>query len=113
MLSRFLRLVRRILRRACEVLIGHLQVVFPRDQLGIADPRRHHMEREALSQLRLACASEVLEQPGPGFQSSLADDALELGPKIAVPSPIAGDNIAVARLGFSEDLVQVGGQFGE
>ncbi|MCO6043644.1 hypothetical protein NG895_06970 [Aeoliella sp. ICT_H6.2] len=91
------RLLRRILRRLV-VLVGHLQVVLRRDRLRVAHPFTDHVDRELFGEFSLARAPQVVEQLGPGIDTSTADDPQELSPQVGICVTVAGDHVdAVGR----------------
>ncbi len=80
------RVLQRILQRFCEVVLGHLQVVLRRNRLGVPNPFADHLDRELISQFRLASAPQVLEQLRPRLQAGSPDDLHQQGSQIAVRS---------------------------
>ena len=51
--------------RSGEVILGHLQIVFRSDRLGVSDSVTDHLDRKLVGQFRLASTPQVLEQLRP------------------------------------------------
>ncbi|HEV8378747.1 MAG TPA: hypothetical protein VGP99_07845 [Tepidisphaeraceae bacterium] len=83
-----------------------MQVVGLGDILRVPEPRADDVPRQYLGQLRLPGRPQVVEQFGPGFKASAADDPLKLGPQIAILHPVLGDDELTAFGGLREDLHQ-------
>jgi hypothetical protein len=67
-------LLHRILQGPFEVLVSHLQVVLPGDDLAVAHPRADDMLGERSRQLSLPARAEVVEEFGPSLHAGLAKD---------------------------------------
>jgi len=95
------RLLQRILQRAAEVILGHLQVVFGGHGLRVPDPGTDDVQRELSGQFRFPRAPEVLVQFRLGRQASPLDDTAQLRAQVLVAAPVARDDVLGPRLVFS------------
>ena len=86
------RLLQRIPQRFFEVVVGDLQVVLLGDCRTVADPGTHDMGWMFAFQFRLPTGPQVVEDPGPGFESRPLDDPAQLGPQVASFLPL-DDNV--------------------
>ena len=100
-------MLRRILRRLCKVLFGHLQVVLCRCRLGIANPFAHHVQGQFLRQFCFPSAAEVLEQLGPRLETRLLDDSAELRSEVRADIAVASNDVYLSRLGLFKTVAQV------
>lgn len=69
--------MRRILRHpsaALELILGDLQVVLRRDQMGVTQSLADEVNGKLLSQLGFASAAQVLDELGPRFETGPLDD---------------------------------------
>ncbi|MBQ18584.1 MAG: hypothetical protein CMJ65_15830 [Planctomycetaceae bacterium] len=91
------RLLQRIPQRFFEVVVGHLQVVLLGDCRAVADPGTHDVGRMLGFQFRLPTGPQVVEDPGPGFESRPLDDPAQLGPQVASFLPLDDDVLGPFR----------------
>ena len=56
-----LGVLHRILHRFCEVIIGHLQVMFGGNSLRVANPCANDVKWINFRQLSLSCTAEILK----------------------------------------------------
>jgi len=81
--SRYVRLLHRIMQRFLKVIIGDLEVMFSGDRFGIAKPSTHDVRWKTLFQFRLSSAAEILEQLRPRFQTGVVDNSYEFSSMIS------------------------------
>ena len=93
----FLQLLARIcgtnFDRGFEVLIGHLQVMPPRNLLAVAHPGADHVRRKLLFELRLPAGPQVVPQLRPVLQAGPLDDPLELRQQVLSGAAVAGNKV--------------------
>nr|WP_252856055.1 hypothetical protein [Aeoliella straminimaris] len=73
------------------MFVGHLKVVTRGDRLGVAQPLADYVDGELFGELSLAGAPQVVEQLGPGIDTSAANDPQQLCSQIGVRVPVAGN----------------------
>ena len=67
-----------LLGHFCEVCVGDLQVVLPRDSHTVSHPRTDHVRQKELFQLGLPADPHVVPQLGPGRQVGTSDNLGEV-----------------------------------
>ena len=105
-------LLHRILQRAVggplEVVVRHLEVVFFRHRIGVADPIADDVDGPVLCEFRLARRPQVVEQLRPPLLPGSPQDATHLRPQVGSLGPMSLDDVFGPFVGEVKRGLEVG-----
>jgi hypothetical protein len=106
-------LLRRILRRFVEVLLGHLPVVGFGHGLRMAQPSRRDIGRVGLDEFRGATGPHIHERLLPHRHPRSPGDPSQLGPEVRVAVTVACDDVLRTFGRLIEYRFELNSNFGE